>query len=309
MKGLLIISLLSFFCSSSLFGQQLPQYSHWYFNQFAGNPAHAGIKRCVDLHALFRNQWVGFQGAPKSGFLTVSIPLYTRRKEYLSARHGTGFKFERDQIGQFSMSRLNIAYAAHFNFDKYKRLSLGLYGGVIQMGYDPTNAFAHDIDPTVLSQSSTVAPDASVGAWFNDENYFIGLSLQNLIPVTWRDIGQDSKYYTQVQFNAGYRYSLSESMSLIPAFNLRVPLVGKGDVDLNLHLDYKNTLGLGVGFRNNDALIAFVSIKINDQFAINYSFDYTLSDIQNVAKNTHEVSLRFSTCKIQKTSTASCPLF
>ena len=297
------------FGSFNLFGQQLPQYSHWYFNQFAGNPAHAGIKRCIDVHTLYRNQWTGFQGAPKSGFLTVSIPLYTQRKQYLSARHGTGFKFERDQIGQFSTSRLNVAYAAHFNFDKYKRLSLGLYGGVIQMGYDPTNAHVNQTDPTVLSQSSTVAPDASFGAWFNDENYFIGLSLQNLIPITWRNIGQNSKFYTHINFNAGYRYGLNENMSLIPAFIVRVPVKGKADVDLNLHWDYKNTLGLGVGFRNTDAVIAFVSIKLNDQFAINYSFDYTLSEIQNVSKNTHEISLRFSTCKIQKTGTASCPLF
>ena len=61
------------------------------------NPAHAGIKTCIDIHSLYRIQWVGFQGAPKSGFLTLSAPIKTKRKNYLSARQGLGLKFETDQ--------------------------------------------------------------------------------------------------------------------------------------------------------------------------------------------------------------------
>ncbi|HIP32239.1 MAG TPA: type IX secretion system membrane protein PorP/SprF [Crocinitomicaceae bacterium] len=305
-KTLLLVLLIS---SQNLFSQQLPQYSQWYANQFVGNPSHAGIKRCIDVHTLYRNQWVGFSGAPKSGFLTVSIPLYKQRKQYLSARHGTGFKFERDEIGQFSTSRLNIAYAAHFNFDKYKRLSLGLYGGVVQMGYNPATVHVANIDPAVLSEASIVAPDASFGTWFNDQNYFVGLSLLNLIPTKWNNVGVNSKNFTHINLNAGYRLGANDNMSFIPAFMLRVPTRGKANIDLNLLWDYKNTLSLGLGYRSTDALIAFVSIKINSQFALNYSFDYTLSDIQKAAKNTHEISIRFSTCKIKKERTASCPLF
>ena len=309
MKKSIFIFLIVLFHSKIGIGQQIPQYTQWYMNQFMGNPAHAGIKRCVDIHALYRNQWVGFDGAPKSGFLTISIPLYTQRKEYLTARHGTGFKFERDQIGQFSVNRLNVAYAAHFNFDRDKRLSLGVYAGVIQMGYDATSIHTTVPDVSLLNQASVVSPDASFGAWFNDVNYFLGISFQNLIPSRWSDIGLLSQNRLHIAFNGGYRYSVNKEMSFIPAFNVRIPTLGKTSADINLHWDYKNTLGLGIGYRNTDALLAFFSIKIKEQFAVVYSFDYTLSDIQKGAKNTHEVSIRFSTCKIRKTGTASCPLF
>src|SRR5690606_18684603 len=104
--------------------QQIPQYSQWSLHQFAGNPAHAGIKPCIDVHALYRLQWVGFEGAPRSGFFTMAVPLSAKRRKYLSARHGTGFKFETDQIGQFNVNRFNLAYAAHFNFTTDNRLSL-----------------------------------------------------------------------------------------------------------------------------------------------------------------------------------------
>ncbi len=307
MKVALIISCILIALISN--GQQLPQYSQWSLHQFAENPAHAGIKKCVDIHSLYRLQWIGFEGAPRSGFLSVSIPLASKRRRYLSARHGTGFKFETDQIGQFNVNRLNMAYAAHFNFDKYKRLSLGLYGGIIQLGYDPAGLQGNEPDPAAMNEGSIVAPDASFGAWFNDEKYYIGLALKNLIPSKWRNIGVNSRNRFHASLNAGYQLSINEMLSLTPAAIIRIPPRGPLSVDLNLMLDIQNKLSFGIGYRNTDAFIALVNIKIQEQFSIGYSFDYNLSQIQLGAKNSHEVSLRFTTCKPRKTSSASCPLF
>ena len=307
MKKILFI-----FFSFIFFGvnaQQLPQYTQWYQNQFAGNPAFAGTKRCVDVHALYRNQWVGFDGAPKSGFVTASIPLYTQRKAYLTTRHGAGLKFEHDQVGAFTFNRINIAYAAHFNFDKHKRISFGLYAGMIQMGYDPSLTTVLDADQAVYYEGGIFAPDASFGVLFKDEKYFLAAAFNNLIPTKWAKVGNNSRTLLHIELKGGYQFVVNENVSIIPAFILRTPIRGKTSVDINLFLDFKNTLTLGLGYRNTDALLAFASFKINGQFALVYSFDYTLSKIQQVAKNTHEISIRFSTCKVKKTRLASCPLF
>ncbi len=306
MRFLFFISILFIF---SVNAQQLPQYSQWAFHQFANNPAHAGIKKCVDIHTLYRTQWVGFEGAPKSGFLSVSIPLNSKRKTYLSARHGTGFKFETDQIGQFSTNRINFAYAGHFNFDKHNRLSLGLYGGVAQTSYDGSMTTTANPDPAISSQVSFAAPDASFGAWYNSEKYFVGFVLDNLIPWRWPDIGNDSRHRMHAMLNAGYQFGLSEKVSLMPLIMMRYTPRGPMSADLNLHMDYNNFIGFGLGYRNTDALISFVSLKVREQFSIVYSFDYTLSDIQIGAKNTHEISLRFTTCKPERNRSISCPLF
>lgn len=306
MRQLLYISFLFVFSARA---QQLPQYTQWAFHQFANNPAHAGIKKCVDIHTLYRTQWVGFEGAPKSGFLSVSIPLNSKRKTFLSARHGTGFKFETDQIGQFSTNRINFAYAGHFNFDKYNRLSLGLYGGVAQTSYDGSIATTANPDPTISNQVSFAAPDATFGAWYNSEKYFVGFVLDNLIPRRWPEIGNDSRYRMHAMINAGYQFGLSEKVSLMPLIMMRYTPRGPISADLNLHMDYNNFIGFGLGYRNTDALMTFVSLKIREQFSVVYSFDYTLSDIQIGAKNTHEISLRFTTCKPERNRSISCPLF
>jgi type IX secretion system PorP/SprF family membrane protein len=306
-KGVLII--LSIVFAQISRAQQIPEYTQWFLHQFAINPAHAGIKQCIDIHSLYRIQWVGVDGAPDSGFLSVSIPLQARKRKMLSARHGTGFKFETDRVGQFSTNRLNAAYAAHFNFNKTDRLSLGVYGGIIQTGYDPGNSTTADPDPTVMQQANFISPDATFGAWFNSENYFVGLTLRNVFRSKWIDIGTDSRHRVHLAINGGYRVKLNENITFLPSMIIRIPPRNPVSTDINLYVDYKNVLGLGVGYRSGDAINGVVTFKIKEQFSISYSFDYAVTAIQSVAKNTHELSLRFTTCKPDRSGPAKCPLF
>lgn len=304
--GMIIFTIMLSFIGLS---QQLAQYSQWAFHQFSFNPAHAGIQPCVDIHTAYRAQWVGFGGAPNSGFATISIPVTQLRKKYLNTRHGLGARFETDKLGNFASNRINLAYAAHFNFNQNDRLSMGLYGGVVQFSFDPTNATTSVPDPEVLRQANVVKPDFTAGFWYNSLNYYGGLTLQNLTRSMWTGIGETSRHRFHVNLVGGFKFKVNESNSLMPHMIVRVPPKGPISYDLNLHFDYSNVFGIGAGYRNSDALIAFVSFKIRDQFMIMYSFDYTISGIQKVSSNTHELSFKFSTCKNRQSGTTGCPLF
>lgn len=293
----------------SLFSQQLPQYTQWAANQFAINPAHAGIKNCLDIHSLYRLQWYGFEGAPRSGFLTLCAPINTKRKELLSARHGVGGKVEVDNIGTFSSTRLNLSYASHFNFTPETRLSLGLSFGFVQMAYNPQNAITIYPDPSVTKTSSFIKPDATFGAWWNGKNYYLGFVEQNLLHSKWEDIGTDSKYRLHTLFNGGYRFVFEELYTIVPAFLLKIPPAGPISLDLNLFFDYRNQFGLGMGYRNTDAFLFMVNFKVKQQLSIHYSFDFVLSPLRNGTINSHELSIAFSTCKPKNSKTTICSLF
>jgi type IX secretion system PorP/SprF family membrane protein len=311
MKGLFHIVLISFFLLSTrkTFAQQIAQYSQWSSHQFALNPAHAGIKSCVDLHTLYRMQWVGFSGAPRSGMFTLSAPINAKRKQYFTARQGIGFRFESDRIGQFNTNRLNAAYAAHFNFTRDTRLSLGLYGGVIQLGYDPSSSTSIDPDPTVLKEASFIVPDATFGAWWNGKNYYAGLVLDHLITSRWKDIGVKSKFHFHALLNAGYRFPFTDKFTLIPAVMIKIPSRGPLALDLQMMADLNNQFNLGIGYRNQDCLIFFAGFKINQRLSIQYSFDATVSALRKASSNTHEISVSFNTCRKERSSTSACPLF
>jgi type IX secretion system PorP/SprF family membrane protein len=287
-------------------GQQLPQYTQWTSHQFALNPAHAGIKNCLDIHSLFRSQWVGFDGAPKSGFLTFSAPMNSLRRHALSERHGFGVKFEYDNIGPFASNRLNLAYASHFNFTADKRLSLGLYAGFVQFNYAGNSLTTIAPDPTISKDISFMKPDATFGAWWNTENYYLGMTIQNIFRSKWDDIGNNNRFQLHTTFNGGARLTLNKFYTVIPSFLLKIPPTGKAVMDINVLFNYLNKFGIGGGLRNTNAFLCLVNFKINSQFSVHYSFDYTLSSIHN---NTHEFSIIYNTCKKRETGTTKCALF
>lgn len=289
--------------------QQTPQVTQWSSNQLYINPAHSGIKPCADIHTLYRMQWIGFDGAPKTGILTFTAPIKTKRREFLSARQGIGFRFENDQIGHFSTNRINLSYAAHFNFTQDTRLSLGLYAGMIQVGFDASNSKTIDPDPAVHKEANFIVPDAAFGAWWNGKNYYLGLTLQNLIHSTWTDLGNDSKYHFHTLFNGGYRQRINDNVTLMPAFLIKIPPHAKYALDIQAMIDFANKVNLGIGYRNTDAILCFAGFKLNQQLSIQYSFDYTLSAIKIGSNNTHEVSISYTTCKPENKDKTRCPLF
>lgn len=304
-----VVTLVFVLKNTFLFSQQLPQYTQWAANQFSINPAHAGIKNCLDIHSLYRLQWYGFEGAPRSGFLTLCAPINVKRKELLSARHGIGGRVELDNIGSFSSTRLNVSYASHFNFTPETRLSLGVSFGFVQLAYNPQNAITIYPDPTVTKTSSFIKPDATFGAWWNGENYYLGFIEQNLIHAKWEDIGTNSKFKSHTTFNGGYRFIFDDTYTVVPAFILRIPPAGPASLDLNLLFDYRNQFGLGIGYRNTDAFLFMANFKIKQQLSVQYSFDFVLSPLRKGTINSHELSIAFSTCKPKNKMTTTCSLF
>jgi type IX secretion system PorP/SprF family membrane protein len=297
-----------FFVVFAPFAQQTPQYAQWNFHQFAVNPAHAGIKDCIDLHSVFRAQWVGIKGAPYSGFVTASVPLKSKRDKYLSYRHGIGAKFEADRIGQFAANRVNLAYASHMNFSEYNRLSLGIYAGILQFGFNHGEATTITPDPTVMREMVLIRPDAHFGAWWNGKNYYIGFMANQLIVSKWK-IGDDSRFRLNFALNGAYRYAINENFTLIPSLMFRIPIIGPANADINLHMDYQNIVTIGVGYRTQDALLISAGFKISQRFGIQYAFEYTVSGLNKVSNHTHEVGISFLTCRPVNTSTSKCPLF
>ena len=64
-----------FMCGAFAYGQQLPQYSQYLRNQYMVNPAAAGVYDFVDITLAGRLQWLGFENAPKTSYLSVTSPV------------------------------------------------------------------------------------------------------------------------------------------------------------------------------------------------------------------------------------------
>ena len=57
------------------FAQQDPQYTQYMFDRLSVNPGVAGTSGNICITALLRQQWTGFEGAPKTGLLNLQMPI------------------------------------------------------------------------------------------------------------------------------------------------------------------------------------------------------------------------------------------
>src|SRR4051812_40029797 len=70
---LILISLL--FSSVASKAQQDPQFSQNMFTKLVTNPGFAGANDAICGTLLYRNQWTGFDGPPKSMLLAADMPV------------------------------------------------------------------------------------------------------------------------------------------------------------------------------------------------------------------------------------------
>ena len=113
-----------------MYAQQDAQTSMYFFNPLQFNPGYAGSRGSLNITGVSRAQWVGWDGAPNTQFLSVHAPVV--RQDI-----GVGANIAYDKIGSRSAftAMANFAYHMQLNNDDLK-LSLGLSGGIQQYGYD-----------------------------------------------------------------------------------------------------------------------------------------------------------------------------
>lgn len=305
----IIGTIILFFLVGMVWSQQQPHYTQWYWNQYALNPAHAGIRECIEMKTQYRFQYTGIEGMPHHGNFSVTMPIMPKRTEFFTPRHGVGLRLETEKIGVFLVNRLNASYAAHVNFTQDNRLSVGLDVGIKQLGVDIGRVTTEEFDPTVHQYVSNWMPDANLGFWWNSKNYYVGLVFRDLITLKWRNIGLQSKFQPHVYLNGGYRFAGKNGFSFFPSALVKMPIKGKVSADLVLLFDHNNAFSYSLGYRANDAVLVAFNFKIKEMVAIGYSFDYNFKPLGGFPNSSHEVSVAFSGCRSYKKTRTGCDLF
>ena len=96
-----------FFCcfSNITIAQQLPQMTQYMINNYAVNPAIAGMEDHYQVKTTIRNMWGGIEGAPQ----TTILSIYGKRSENM----GLGGIVYSDKAGATSRIGGNVSYTHH----------------------------------------------------------------------------------------------------------------------------------------------------------------------------------------------------
>jgi type IX secretion system PorP/SprF family membrane protein len=293
--------------------QQIAQYSQYVFNHFSVNPAVAGSKDCLDVRLGYRKQWTGFEGAPVTAWASLHGAIRPKGKPFQQNRHGIGAFIEADNAGPIGYTQFLLAYAYHIQVSKDRFLSMGTYVGMKQFKLDVAALTLGNYNDPVLDsrKSVSVYPMISPGIWLYGKQGWTGLSFHQVLGNGIPDVGTDSRFTRHYLFSTGHRFKLSKAVALVPSTLVKLSPASPLAIDMNVMLEYRKRLGIGVAYRNQDAVIFMIKVPFLSYFSLGYSYDLTTSQLRAASSNTHEIILAIYPCKPVDPSKriVSCPVF
>ncbi|HXD92903.1 MAG TPA: type IX secretion system membrane protein PorP/SprF [Bacteroidia bacterium] len=284
-------------CISTLAqAQQYPFWTQYRSNFFMMNPAVAGTREDIDFRMSYRNQWVGFTGAPKTMGASLHAKLY-------KGKMGVGGYIFQDKIGVFSYTSAALAYSFKIKFDDVS-LSLGANGSYNTMGinggllvYQNSQDMAM---ANVIATQKAHAFNAAAGALLYNDRFHIGFSMNNLAGTTYTydktmEIVKRGIYKTVPHFCASVGYKWSENKNFIWESNLMAVFVSGTPilVDYYLRLHIKQAFFVGGGIRLGVAVEGQLGYTFPEWGQISYSYDYNTNGLSGTNGGSHEIKLAF----------------
>lgn len=290
MRTMILISAMGLAAWAS--AQHTPITTQYLFNGLLINPAYAGSRDALTANLTWRQQWVGFEGAPRTQVLSIHSPL-TGKKLAL------GLLVTNDRIGVANETRVMSTYAYRVKLGTGK-LSLGLGAGVRMQRYDWSAVRTTDPgDEQFLADSPNgTKADFSAGAYWYSKKYFAGLSLPTLPrTITAADSASARPALplqgSQPMLTAGMLLRVSPDIKLKPSILLRKASGEPVQGDLNLNVIWQDKVWLGASWRKDDALCFLLEVLPTPQFRLGYSYDLGLGPMAAYHQGSHEVMLQY----------------
>ncbi|WP_316788085.1 type IX secretion system membrane protein PorP/SprF [Pedobacter frigoris] len=292
LTGIILLSYLMLFCND-VKAQQDAMYTQYMFNTLAINPAYAGSRNVVSATALFRNQWTGIEGAPKTGTLTMDAPI-------LNKKLGVGIQIFTDKLGITQTNGAVISTAYRIRMDEGS-LSFGIQGNFSQYRANFTEVPLGSIpsyDPAFAENVNKFLFNVGTGVYYNSDKFYIGLSAQDLMPnkitsYTSNDIGMGSKQALHVFLATGYVFPLSQDFKLKPSVLVKGVKGAPLEADINASLWIKDVISIGGQYRTSADIAAMIELQATPQIRIGYSYDRSTTALRNFNSGSHEIMLRY----------------
>ena len=293
MKKLVYICILGA-VSLNVLAQQDPKFSQNMFLAPFYNPGAAGSADKICLAAAFRNQWTGLPDAPITTIFTADMPVHL-----LGRTHGIGISFMNDNLAFNNDFLFSATYAFRIDLGQGS-LGIGANVGMANLALSPewngADVITPDTDDAIPKNGGSVFGfDMGLGAYYNTDNLYVGLSTTHLNQTTfdYPDDVAESKLIRHYYLMAGYNIQLANPMfEIMPS--MMVQTDGRSHlIYLNTNLRYNKRFWGGVSYSVGGALSALFGIEMMNGIKIGYSYDFELSPLMNYNSGSHEVTVRY----------------
>ena len=267
-----------------------PMFTQYMNNEMFINPAYTGTRKVLVTTLLYRNQWVGIEGSPKTQTFSLHSPT--------SKKCGVGISVMNESIGISRTLRLNGNYSYRIRTSEKGQLSFGLQGGIIQYHQNYNELVLVNPNDNLFNSnlSNAIAPNAGFGMFYYTNRFYLGFSIPRMIKNSFKSSGfqnsaspKDWHYYltSAIVLNVSDNFKLKPSVMIKEVYG--APIQG----ELAIHGLFDNVWWIGASYRTGDAISVITGFQLSNQLRIFYSYDYTLTALQNYSSGSHEIVISY----------------
>lgn len=300
-----VINIAFLLSAPNVMGQAINNHTQYIVHLPLVNPAAIVQKSSINGALFYKQQWVGFEGAPSSLFANFNMPLH-KANSYL------GGTLENDAVGVTNRFKFRAIYAYKAIFNDYSFFSLSLNPGIesvqSKLGEVRTD---YENDPLFGGQTVKMTSiNTGFGAYYYASRFYLGFTAAQLFYNTFESISAGNNQgkttfdarQIPMMFHGGWRTDLNPLFTLEPSALVRYSGANPLQADINAMLLYRRKMGIAITYRTSNQVVVGFNIQASRDWRITYAYNTQLgAQLANNNSGSHEIGVVFGADNVRST--------
>ena len=291
---------LCFFITGTATAQVEPMFTQYMFNETFINPAYVGSHENLAAALLYRNQWVGIDGSPKTQTFSIHGPVHKNKI-------GLGLSVMNESIGVTHQLAVYADFAYRIVMPT-STLAFGVQGGFVndEEKFTDVKTITQGDNQFSSDEKEYFLPNAGFGIYYYKERFYAGFSIPRLLENkidpsdpsgVARNFGSLQRWHYYLA--SGYVFDLNEGLKFKPSIMIKAVQNAPLELDGNVNFLIHDFLWLGAAYRTGDAVAGLIGLQVTKQLRFGYSYDYTLTNLQKFNSGSHEFTLSYDFASVK----------
>jgi type IX secretion system PorP/SprF family membrane protein len=290
-----------------LFAQNDSKLSVFNFNNLIYNPAYAGSSYGTDVVGIYTTQWVGFEGAPKTQFLSADTMLNNKNL-------GIGISLFNDKAGAISQQNFEANFSYYVELNKEITLSLGLKAGAksFNVDFDYLKILNPQEDVYNTGKIYSLKPVVGAGAYLFTDKVFISFSVPNMLKQEYSNANFTQKVTTEKQYyyiSGGYKMNLTDDLIFTPTFLTRLTTGAPVSTLGSLNFKWREKVIGGINFEINSSVGGYFGIEALKNIHVGYAYDTSINTFIKHNSGSHTFFIKYKIMNPNSGKKCSCNIY
>jgi len=201
-----------------------------------------------------------------------------------------------DEIGPSEDLYITADFSYTLRFNNDIKFAFGIKGGLQSLQVDYTKLNIYDpTDGQFQENVSQVAPQIGLGGYLYADNWYLGLSVPNVLKTKFYDEIAVSTAVKRLHFFAiaGYVFQLNDNLKFKPATLLKIVSGAPIAFDFSANFLLNDKFTLGASYRLDASISVLSGFQISDSIMIGYAYDFDTTELSRYNSGSHEIFLKF----------------